>query len=429
MDRFDLIVAGGGASALFVLLQAARQAPDWRLAQIAPCVDFGPAYATSCERHLLNVPADRMGATPDAPDGFERWLDGRGLARSPEGPFRARRLYREYLEDLHRGLAVRVHVGEASEVRAAQDGTWRIACASARGSSWLEGSRLIVATGPAPRPPLAAADPRVVEAWSWWNGLEPGWRAPDSWRRIALLGSGLTAMDVAVGLRARGFTGRIDVYSRAGRWAEAHAPATSLDPATARALIESLRASRSARQLIRVLRRAAHDSPWRAVVDALRPYTNPLWRDLPAAERRRLLRHAFGLWNRHRHRGPPETAAQVASDRDLVLHAARATRGADGRLAVDAELIVDCTGLGLARAPVPSPLIASLLAGGHLRPAEGGLGWQNATPERLGLMGALRFGEEFECTAVPELRRQAADLVAAWREGSRVGPAGRIAGA
>ena len=54
---------------------------------------------------------------------------------------------------------------------------------------------------------------------------------------------------------------------------------------------------------------ASHGLPWQAVMDAVRPQVQALWRGLPLAERRRFLRHLRPWWDVHRHRIPPRSAA------------------------------------------------------------------------------------------------------------------------
>ena len=66
------------------------------LCRISPGFEAGAAYRTDSARHVLNVPCARMGAYPDDPEHFLRWL----RTRRPEvrgEDYVPRGLYREYL--------------------------------------------------------------------------------------------------------------------------------------------------------------------------------------------------------------------------------------------------------------------------------------------------------------------------------------------
>src|SRR5215813_1926891 len=66
----------------------------------------GVAYGTNISSHVLNVPAGRMGAFPEAEDHFLRFLQAR-TPSTTSGQFVARRLYGEYLECLLREAQAR----------------------------------------------------------------------------------------------------------------------------------------------------------------------------------------------------------------------------------------------------------------------------------------------------------------------------------
>lgn len=50
---------------------------------------------------------------------------------------------------------------------------------------------------------------------------------------------------------------------------------------------------------------------WRSVLDALRPFTARLWRELSSADKARFLRHARPWWDVHRHRAAPDVANEI----------------------------------------------------------------------------------------------------------------------
>src|SRR5262249_3396436 len=99
-------------------------------------------------------------------------------------------------------------------------------------------------------------------------------------------------------------------------------------------------------------------------------------------------------------------------------------RGTDRIEAIRAAWVVNCTGPGVEVRSRPSPIIGSLIRGGHLRadalglgvltgPAGEAISATGRTRDDLIVIGTLRKPALWESTAVPELRGQAADAAAA----------------
>lgn len=412
----DVAVIGGGATGTFFVIEAQRRQPHWNVVWIAPDDHPGSAYSSPCDGHLLNVPADRMGAWADQPGHFHDWLaSGQNAGRFAPTDFVPRRLYGDYLLALRRAACVSDRVGrvQTSVIRAQEQEisgeiVWQLDCSDGQRRF---ARRVVCALGLPDDGSERVADPTFIrDPWEWLRGLPRGWQAPEADRSVWVLGSGLTAMDMVIALRELGFQGGIRVMSRSGRWSAVHERVVALDEISRAALVAELLATPTARAYLRVLRRHGAASSWRAVIDALRPASQRLWMALSESEQRRFLRHLFGLWNRHRHRAPPATFERVLRDRRLSLEKARWPMRVDP----PAALVLDCRGFGLSSPRHSDPLLKSLQASGGLSPGPLGIGWVSRRPETLEVLGALRFGVEFESTAVPELRAQAAELVGRW---------------
>ena len=425
MSRFDVLLVGGGASAIFTLLQFTRQRPRWRIGWVRDQAGVGVAYASSSVRHLLNVPAGRMGALATAVNDFERWVQGSGGLGDAAHPgdssaaFLPRGLYRRYLEAMRsEALAtgqVTVFEGRATQCRRDAAADWQITLADARS---IEAARVVLAPGlPSMGSDWPSHPALIPDVWSWWLALPPDWQPPSVSQTIVLVGSGLTAMDMVVGLRERGFEGSIRVLSRSGQWSAAHEDTTPLEAVAQQRLIADLLTQPTARAYVSVLRGAAARHAWRAVIDALRPHSQILWQAMPLSERRRVLRHGFELWNRLRHRAPPVTARAIADDPRVTLERARVTARVAEQLTQSSALVLNCGGPVLSRGGRWPQLFEGLIADGHVRINDLHTGLQSALPDELAVLGAVRFGELFECTAVPELRQHAAELALAWRDG------------
>lgn len=416
---YDVAIVGGGASGTFFAAQLLRGAPDSSICWIAPEEVGGPAYSTQFDSHLLNVPAARMGAFVDQPQHFHDWLTEHAEfgAFSPTD-YVPRRLYGEYLRALRttvsRSSRIDVSAVRAALIETVVDGAetgWRL---DLQDGSTIWSRRLILAAGlPVDRQVRGEVDPTVVrEPWEWLRTLPEHWSVPTADRVVKIIGSGLTAMDVIVALRDLGFAGQIRVQSRSAKWSTTHESTAPLSEASRETLIGEMLEGPTCRHYVRTIRRHTESQPWRAVIDGLRPSSQRLWEALPLVERERFLRHLFGIWNRHRHRAPPATARRIAADMRLSV-----SRGRTLERAPDEALVIDCRGMGLTTTRIWPRFVTQLLDVGALVPSALGIGLQSNFPQSLEVLGAMRFGQEFECTAVPELRQQACMIIDRWALG------------
>jgi len=393
------------------------------------------AYDSQVSGHLLNVPADRMGALAADPAGFLVWLQrtqpSRGITAQQFVP---RSDYGDYLRwqvtNIHAAANVHSVHQRLQSLRKVTQPEKQNHDASGRHDLWQlstgDGAvylarRVLLALGAGLPSDPGNGDNLVANPWSWLQ-RNPAMPPLSFQTRVVIFGSGLTAMDLVLALRERGHQGEIEVVSRSGCWSAAHEPTPALEPDVREAFINDLLASPSCRSYLIVFRRYALRHPWRALFDAIRPASQSLWVALAAPERRRFLRHLFGLWNRHRHRAPPVVAEEIKRDSKLRLSKQRITRASDPFPTAEAvergqEIIAfDCRGLRLGSRAVRPSVVRDLEAEGWLREGELGLGVQSTVPESLEIIGALRFGIDFECTAVPELRNHAALIAERWSE-------------
>jgi uncharacterized NAD(P)/FAD-binding protein YdhS len=456
-ERPTIVVVGGGFSgsmtAAQILDRAARSAFGVRvvLVERRGAVGEGLAYSTRESVHLLNVPAGRMSAWPERPDDFVQWASRRKGPIQP-GDFLPRQWYGEYVRNSLLTSAnnaaetaeLSVVLDEVRRVARHPQGGWMVHVA--RGPS-LRADAVVLAIGH--RPPL---DPIGKK----WTGPRARLIA-DPWRpfamnvvgpreEVAILGSGLTAVDAVLSLAKFPRRSPITLISRNGLMPLAH----SKSPVVAddlSALVSGLLAvpgGVQAKDLFRSVRRRAHevaesDGDWRSVVDGLRPFTAALWRAMPTDQRRRFLSRIRPFWEVHRHRmalpiaekfrallakgdvrviaGRVESAQGGENGVRLVVRA----RGSERALEADAAWVINCTGPMPSNSAESNPVVGSLLVNGWLLSDELSLGIETSALGHardadgrdvadLFVVGTLRKPATWESTAVPELRVQAATV-------------------
>lgn len=453
-------IIGGGFSGTMVAAQLVRQASargeplHVELFDRHSSFGEGPAYRTTESTHLLNVPAARMSAWPDAPDAFLRWAQARDPAITPYD-FLPRRLYGEYVRTAF--LDTAREAGRHVSARIRQDEVLAISEDKGRGFRLstqlgleLEAKAVILATGH--RPP---GDPFAGR----WQGSRSRLIA-DPWASLALtairpdepvviMGSGLTAIDVLLTLSRERRSAPVFAVSRRGLLPASHV-GTPISPSDAGVWLEPfLSADRplTARALLRALRTQianaeAEGQDWRCVIDGLRAHTPRLWRALPHVEAARFLRHLRTFWEVRRHRMAPAVAATVGQLRDSGLLHVKAgrvqraygdpdgaqlevqLRGTDVVETLRAAWVVNCTGPSTDLYAGKPSALSSLLRAGHLTPDPFGLGVRSGDRGEalnaegrlrsdLVIVGSLRKPQAWESTAVPELRIQAEHAAAA----------------
>ena len=97
-----MVVGAGAAGALTASHLVTSLSPRYRVALVDPAATSGrgPAYSTTDDRHLLNVPASGMSAFPRDPEHFFRWVRNHHDAHAQPQDFIPRRVYGDYLGGL-----------------------------------------------------------------------------------------------------------------------------------------------------------------------------------------------------------------------------------------------------------------------------------------------------------------------------------------
>ncbi len=458
----DIAIVGGGFSGLLTLVHLcrARPAATFAIMECHPLRYPGAAYGGCDSEHLLNVPAGRMGPTIDDVASFHRWLEKRMPGKFRADSFVPRALFGEYLTEFVADEVARsgAHVAfvqaavvdirdEQSHLELTLAGSGAAPQSLACPQS-MTARCVVVAPGipasPAPwvdREQGVAASSLISDPWQSGalHNIEPD-------AAVLLLGSGLTAIDIVQALRRLGHRGTIRMVSRNGRLPLPHLDASEPPQPASREQFAGSPARVLAAMRMMARERMAVGLSWQSVLDAVRPHIAAIWKSWTTAERRHFLRRARPMWEIHRHRVPVPALADITSQCKagalllergelLAIHPvnngiiAASVRAVDGVTHVhNVARVINCTGTSMDLRETQHPLLASIQRSGLAGTDELGLGIRSddecrlinahGVPNpRIVIVGALRRGDLWESTAVPDLRlhatRAAATIVAA----------------
>jgi uncharacterized NAD(P)/FAD-binding protein YdhS len=435
------IIIGGGASGVLLAYQLLHNpASDFRVTLIERRSDIGRglAYHTGNPEHLLNVRAANMSALPDEPDHFWRWLS-KGGSDGPLCPdpycFVARRIYGDYIASLieplmSNGPASRDLSIVQGQCVGVSENPADVTVTLGDGRRYV-GDVAILATG---------HDTTKSSLTSYADPWAPSAAAcVDKDATVLILGTGLTMVDYVLSLLRDRHKGPIVAISRRGLLSMAH---RRVNPA--RIDEADIPFGASASRLLhwfrhRIDAHVVEGGDWRCVVDAIRPFTQRLWRELPLASKRSFLEHARAWWDVHRHRMAPEVETRItqaiAAGR-LALIAAKVIRiepNADGALvcyrrrgqneitSMQVGKIVDCTGIVKDPRATTNPVVGSLFDKGLARADPLHIGIEIDTDcaiisrdglpsRRLFAVGPLTRAAFWEIIAIPDIRNQCAAL-------------------
>lgn len=444
-----VVVVGGGFTGACAAVQLVRHtAVPLAVTVVDPAARAGRglAYRSTDPDHRLNAPSFGHSLLPDDAWHFSRWvIDQRLRETDPEslqsdGTVYVRRGdFGRYLVETLEAHARHPLTGSAIVHRRGQavalsDPGVPLVVTLADGER-LAADLVLVATGNPPlrRPgwidaALAAHPALHADAVDGFRAAEV---APDA--AVALVGSGLTALDVLSSLQRRGHCGPVTVLSRHGLRPRPNAPPAGAlaqvrgledlaalppgaflarfagaPPAWVDATPPGVRAwLRALRQRVRQVQ--AEGGSWQQAFDELRDAVWQLWPRLPAAEQRRFLRTLRPWYDVHRFRSPPPNDALVqpavaggrvrfVAGRVQQLRAVGARlelcwqpRGAAQPQRQLVDVLVNCTGLEAQAAMASNPFLADACRRGWLRPDACGWGFEvDADGRAMGADGMPR---------------------------------------
>jgi uncharacterized NAD(P)/FAD-binding protein YdhS len=436
-----ITIIGSGASGTLLAINLIKhndnQPIEINLVEKKGRLGRGVAYSTATDYHLLNVPANKMGAFPDDLEHFYRWITAKDYDFFPSD-FVPRKFYGEYLrETLSEALKnkspnVSVNILDDEAVDIMVDDTR--AQVILNSGEVLYSDKVILAFGnflpPHPRSENQSFTKSEKYFQNPWSAIIHHKIEPSD--DVFIIGSGLTAIDTVLSLKNKKHTGKIFLFSTRGLLPTVHKLGYVYP-----SFEEELKSQTRITDLLKIVRRhiekaEKQNSDWRAVIDSLRPHTQAIWLNLPLAEKRYFMQHLSRYWNVARHRMPPECAEildelQEANQLQILkgrlknietngkFNVIFTNDGEEKNLSVDA--IVNCIGSEGDFTKVDFPLVKNLVERGLIKTDVLKLGI-DATPDgktidksgtvsdKIFTIGPALRGVLWESTAMPEIRAQ-----------------------
>lgn len=346
----------------------------------------GVAYAKNDSCLLLNVRADQMGAFPDMPSHFYDWLKKNGLEVRPTDLI-SRSIYGNYLSSI-------LETAKTPALEIIRDTVIDIDEKNRslifKKRTQLKADHIVLASG------LQAKT--AVDLDHYKNSSE----------NITIVGTGLSMIDALVYLKKINFNGKITAISRHGRLPAHH---IFYDPSLPRPSYD-FSTNHSLLNVLKMIKQDLKKYEWRLVIDSLRPHNQFLWSHFSEKEKGQFYRYCRSLWDVHRHRMSPEHKTlldKMISEQKLEIRAVGYRP-----YKISTNHVIELTGLSL-ETNGQNELFTNLLAKNIIQKDVHNLGIKsemggNVYQNWIYTLGALRRGQLWECTAVPEIRVQARDL-------------------
>lgn len=397
-----------GRLALYHLAEKLEQGDEIYVFDRNPLTDLGTAFSAFSPYYILNVPVMKMSAFSDKPGDFKNFLETKYpkiLERIGENGFAPRQLYGQYLQQVTIETLAKIHQknihfefiqDEVVDVK--KDGEKFIIQSE---EVKREAFEVMLATSfkQGELPFKFESQNFLKKLWSK-NSL-PFHQTEFTNETICLIGSGLTAVDVLVGLKNKGFSGKVIVCSRRGNFPKRHFETAQQNPD----FISADDAKNGLLFITKKIRKFLRENPQydlRHVIDSIRLITTKLWQNFDDKNKKLFLRF-WPYWNIFRHRAPGASLDLIAQmNVEVRKKGVKNITKIGERFLVDetlCDVVVNCLGFDLKAKNYE--LLNQMLEENLLKPE---LLLASSNSQNLHLLGGLNIGRDFECTAVPDLR-------------------------
>lgn len=412
----------------------------------------GIAYSSYSNKHMLNVNAKNMSAFPDKSDHFIKWIhnsDRYSLLGHGDLPemFLPRNIYGYYLKEIFdnsirkksENISIEFVHDEAIDI----EPSGKRAKISFSVSPPVYADKTVLATGnyPPRQHPKMKNDFCKSKKYFGNPWLHEAVKNVERKDKVLIIGNGLTMVDVVIGLREEGHSGKIYSLSPHGFDILPH---RKFEPYPD--LLNELQPPYDLVKVIKIFRSHVHklrakNISGEAVVDSVRPLSQKIWMSWSKREKERFMYYVRHMWGVARHRLPMEihiklqqfilddTLEIIAGNLDSIkeyengVTAKIKHRKRKELLELNIARVINCTGPECDITQVDNELIKNLLSRNLITADEMRLGME-ALPDGtiidkdgnhsslLYTLGSPLRGILWESTAVPELRFQARQLAA-----------------
>jgi uncharacterized NAD(P)/FAD-binding protein YdhS len=380
---------------------------------------LGTAFSSFSPFYVLNVPTKKMSAFSDFPQDFCQFLQKNYpqiWEKTGENGFVPREIYGEYIDqftrqafDLARDKNADFEFVYEEVVEIFNQKTDEFLLKT-QNQKTFQANQILLAT--------SFNQVNLAVDFSATNLIQNLWKSGDKKfhqqifsnnQTICLIGCGLSAVDVIVGLKNKNFSGKIFAISRRGNFCKKHFTQIQknfdfISPQDAKKGVLFLALK------IRNFLRQNPQFDLRHVVDSVRLKSVEIWQNFDQKNKKLFLRF-LPYWNIFRHRAPASSieiiekmieSGQIEVRKKGIKKIEQKGEKILVKTAseeIECDYLVNC--LGFEFNPKKYPLFNQMLAQNLLK---NDLFLVKSNHPKIYLLGGLNIGRDFECTSVPDLR-------------------------
>lgn len=418
-----IAIIGFGFCGKMVFAHLAKKFPEKFELLIFDAAEEGfssKAFAQFSPHYILNVPANRMSAFSEKAEDFCQFLHKNYehiFKEIGQSGFAPRHIYAQYLQEIideSRATKMAYQILK-TEVVAVTQNDENFTLTTKNGDEFFADEVVMATSFVQSKFPWEIASPNAIKS-LWSKDSLPFHQKNFSDEKICLIGSGLTTVDLIVGLKNKNFRGKIFVVSRRGNFPQKHFS----QPKQLPNFIVSEDAKKGVLFLCLKVRNFLLQNPQfdlRHVVDSVRPITKNLWHNFDE-KNKKLFMKIFPYWNIFRHRAPQNSIGiieEMIATKQLELCSGGVKEifknGEKFCLRTkttefEVDYLVNC--LGFEFNAKKYLLLNQMINCGLLQPD---LMMVRSNHKKVHLLGGMNIGRDFECTAVPDLRADVEKLI------------------
>ncbi len=384
---------------------------------------IGAAFSKFSPNYLLNVPAIKMSAFSKKPADFYDFLSQHySHLKIAPNDFAPRWIYGEYLKKIteeaflnakKNGLKINFIDQEVIKISKKTETEFKIFTTN---NSWYEASKILIATSFLQANIKQNFQSEKIINNLWQKDSINFHRQNCAGENIAIIGSGLTAVDIVLGLAAKKFNGKITIISRRGNLPKEH-----FDPiANLPNFINAQDGKKGVLflcQKIRNFLRQNQEFDLRHAVDSLRQITSDLWQNFDK-KNKKLFWKLMPYWNIFRHRAPKSSLEKInkmieSGHLEIRKNGISSISEINGKIFIKSgaeilqfDQVINC--LGFDFAPEKYPLFKEMIEENILKPD---LILASSNHSSLHLLGGLNIAQSLEITSVPDMKKNIEEVI------------------